>query len=573
MGLASSQARLLSLTSRQHTIEANAQRLMSEKMRLSNSSDAVYQKYMNALDETALKTRQTNDVGETSWIDGSINNLMRYNASDNTSGTVFYVQDMDSGKLYVPKEVFDNYNNLTAATVPTGYDYTDAMKFATLFGVEYKRIDNNEDILINYNQAIEKGWDKALTDEQYDKYTVEANKDKDIQAVAQTLRGMLPTGLTTMSSTKDGITTTSQVYKLGTSKKAIAQNYEAFVMQILGSPSQSAAYQAKDLALLQESLDLMKTISANAEEDKVYKEGVEAPAAGGSTTTTNVTATKTYTTKEIKANNGTLDYVSVTDGSNEFDGDTKFELMLNGGTITWSATYDVEYSNKWAQRLYGQKDVETSKTTNIYDADTANVLAQYGATTMGEALTSLFDKMSATTQYSAGILQNMGKTKDDVVNYRKFKDVQTAYSMYTPDYEYVATDKVKAAYYEGVYNAINAAGGCEQVNDDTAKNATWVQNMIKNTKVILTTWDSSENMLSRTSAALNVDVKEISDDHKVQQAEQDYEAETELINAKDTKIDNILNKLETERSSIKTEIDGIQKIMDDNVNVNFKVFS
>ena len=103
MGLASSQARLLSLTSRQHTIEANAQRLMSEKMRLSNSSDAVYQKYMNALDETALKTRQTNDVGETSWIDGSINNLMRYNASDDTSGTVLYVQDMDSGKLYVPK--------------------------------------------------------------------------------------------------------------------------------------------------------------------------------------------------------------------------------------------------------------------------------------------------------------------------------------------------------------------------------------------------------------------------------------------------------------------------------------
>ena len=141
MGLASSQARLLSLTSRQHTIEANAQRLMSEKMRLSNSSDAVYQKYMNALDETALKTRQTNDVGETSWIDGSINNLMRYNASDNTTGSVFYVQDMDSGKLYVPKEVFDNYNNLTAATVPAGYDYTDAMKFATLFGVEYKRID------------------------------------------------------------------------------------------------------------------------------------------------------------------------------------------------------------------------------------------------------------------------------------------------------------------------------------------------------------------------------------------------------------------------------------------------
>lgn len=573
MGLASSQARLLSLTSRQHTIEANAQRLMSEKMRLSNSSDAVYQKYMNALDETALKTRQTNDVGETSWIDGSINNLMRYNAPDDTSGTVFYVQDMDSGKLYVPKEVFDNYNNLTAATVPTGYDYTDAMKFATLFGIEYNRVDNNADILRNYQEAINNGWDNALTDEQYNKYTVEANKDKDIQAVAQTLRGMLPAGLTTVTSKEGDTTKTSKIYKLGTTKKAIAQNYEAYVMQILGSPSQTAAYQAKDLALLQESLNLMKTISAGAEEDKVYQDGVEAPAAGGSTTTTNVTATKTYTTKEIKANNGTLDYVSVTDGSNEFDGDTKFEIMLNGGTITWSATYDVEYSNKWAQRLYGQKDVETSKTTNVYDTNTTNVLAQYGATTMGQALTSLFDKMSASTHYSAGILQNMGKTEDDVVKYRKFKEVETEFSMYSPDYEYIPSDKVKSAYYEGIYNAITSAGGCEQVNDDTAKNASWVQNMIKNAKVILTTWDSSENMLSRTSAALNVDVKEISDTHKVQQAEQDYEAETELINAKDTKIDNILNKLETERSSITTEIEGIQKVMDDNVTAVFKLFS
>ena len=573
MGLASSQARLLSLTSRQHTIEANAQRLMSEKMRLSNSSDAVYQKYMNALDETALKTRQTNDVGETSWIDGSINNLMRYNASDDTSGTVFYVQDMDSGKLYVPKEVFDNYNNLTAATVPTGYDYTDAMKFATLFGIEYNRVDNNADVLRNYQEAINNGWDNALTDEQYNKYTVEANKDKDVQTVAQTLRGMLPAGLTTVTSKEGDTTKTSKIYKLGTTKKAIAQNYEAYVMQILGSPSQTAAYQAKDLALLQESLNLMKTISANAEEDKVYQDGVEAPAADGSTTTTNVTATKTYTTKEIKANNGTLDYVSVKDGSSDFDGDTKFEIMLNGGTITWSATYDVEYSNKWAQRLYGQKDVETSKTTNVYDTNTTNVLAQYGATTMGQALTSLFDKMSASTHYSAGILQNMGKTEDDVVKYRKFKEVETEFSMYSPDYEYIPSDKVKSAYYEGIYNAITSAGGCEQVNDDTAKNASWVQNMIKNAKVILTTWDSSENMLSRTSAALNVDVKEISDTHKVQQAEQDYEAETELINAKDTKIDNILNKLETERSSITTEIEGIQKVMDDNVTSVFKLFS
>ena len=97
--------------------------------------------------------------------------------------------------------------------------------------------------------------------------------------------------------------------------------------------------------------------------------------------------------------------------------------------------------------------------------------------------------------------------------------------------------------------------------------------MIKNAKVILTTWDNNEGTLSRTSPALHVDVKEVTDDRKVAQAESDYEAEMAIITEKDTKIDNILNKLETERTSIKTEIDGIEKVMQDNVSVNFKVFS
>lgn len=562
MGLASSQARLLSLTSRQHAVEASAQRLLSEKIRLSNNSDAAYQKYMNVLEDTALKTRQTNDLGETSWIDGNINNLMRYNAAENTGGSVFYVQDLETGKLYVPQEVFNNYNNLTAATVPAGHDYEDAMKFATLFGVEYVKVDENEDIKINYERAVAQGWNTALTDAQYHQYSEALAKDDEVQSTAKILGAMVP-------GTKE-IETGKMAYKVNPSKVSVATNFETYVLRAIDSD----VYEAKDVALLQEALKLIKQISTPAEKDVGYKDEIVETLGDGSTRTTEYWATKTFKTNKLTVNNG-ADYLSFTDGRDDFTTDQKFEMMLNGGTITWDAKYDITYKNSFIESVYGrtQKGIAITKTSDVYDSDTYSVLAQHGSTNMGDALKKLFTKMSNYTKNSDALLVAWGKGKSDVTNYRKFKEAANDYELYQPDYRYVPTNNVKATYYETLFNSIVSAGGCTGVNEETAKNATWVENMIKNAKVILTTWDSTEMTLSRTSPSLHVDVKEITDDHRVAQAEQDYEAETAFINEKDTKIDNILNKLETEQTTITTEIQGIEKVMQDNVSVNFKVFS
>ena len=42
MGLAASQVRLLQLTSRQHRIEYQAQKIQAQKLQLANESDAAY---------------------------------------------------------------------------------------------------------------------------------------------------------------------------------------------------------------------------------------------------------------------------------------------------------------------------------------------------------------------------------------------------------------------------------------------------------------------------------------------------------------------------------------------------
>ena len=55
MGLASSQARLLQLTSRMHQIEYKAAKLEAQKLQMANESTRVYNDYLEALDSTKVQ--------------------------------------------------------------------------------------------------------------------------------------------------------------------------------------------------------------------------------------------------------------------------------------------------------------------------------------------------------------------------------------------------------------------------------------------------------------------------------------------------------------------------------------
>lgn len=59
MGMSSSQARLLTLTARQHSIEYKAQKIQAEKLRLANDSDRIYNEYLDALDATKFNSNQS----------------------------------------------------------------------------------------------------------------------------------------------------------------------------------------------------------------------------------------------------------------------------------------------------------------------------------------------------------------------------------------------------------------------------------------------------------------------------------------------------------------------------------
>ena len=69
MGLSSSQARLLNLTSRMHQIEYKAAKLEAEKLQMANESSRVYEDYLEALEKTKIQKKILTTDGSVTYRD------------------------------------------------------------------------------------------------------------------------------------------------------------------------------------------------------------------------------------------------------------------------------------------------------------------------------------------------------------------------------------------------------------------------------------------------------------------------------------------------------------------------
>ena len=69
------------------------------------------------------------------------------------------------------------------------------------------------------------------------------------------------------------------------------------------------------------------------------------------------------------------------------------------------------------------------------------------------------------------------------------------------------------------------------------------------------------------------ELSQVLDESDDKEAEAKYDALKTSIQRKDKKMEMQLNQLETERNSITNEIEAVQKVIDDNIEASFKVFS
>lgn len=187
----------------------------------------------------------------------------------------------------------------------------------------------------------------------------------------------------------------------------------------------------------------------------------------------------------------------------------------------------------------------------------------------------------------------------DDENKAKYDELEKAYNYklynsYAEQVYYKATDgetdfdQDMFDYYVNIYKQIQAAGGnCISIADyngldgDAANNSEWLTNMVQAGKITIdiVNIDDKSGELSFESTSPSSDTyvgytETTSIDSKaLAKAEAEYEYKTKQIDAKDEKFDMDLSKLETERTALTTEYDSVKKVIQDNIERTFGIFS
>ena len=148
------------------------------------------------------------------------------------------------------------------------------------------------------------------------------------------------------------------------------------------------------------------------------------------------------------------------------------------------------------------------------------------------------------------------------------------------DHEFPETlDKDKFNYYVRLFEQIEASGGCQKVDAQNASGndaSQWFNQKVKSGQFLIDVYNESKKEWQETSVSTSTNenfLQEVNDETDLKKAELEYEYELGKINKKDTNYDKDLSNLETERTSIKTEIESIQKVRDDNIERTFGIFS
>lgn len=108
MGLAASQARLLSLTARLQDVEFKAQDLQHKKVALATQKDELYDDYCDALDATAIKVAFWGDSATTKFVEANYANVCTYNKDRCKQ---YALKDNKSGKMLVSEQVKNAYES------------------------------------------------------------------------------------------------------------------------------------------------------------------------------------------------------------------------------------------------------------------------------------------------------------------------------------------------------------------------------------------------------------------------------------------------------------------------------
>ncbi len=131
----------------------------------------------------------------------------------------------------------------------------------------------------------------------------------------------------------------------------------------------------------------------------------------------------------------------------------------------------------------------------------------------------------------------------------------------------INTDQaLQSGFYDAMFNQICQNGWVENANVDD-KN--YLQEMLQNGMLFIATC-SEDGHYYQGNYSTNTFIKEIVDEEAIARAEAKYNAEKQKINSKEEVIDMKMKNLDTEISSLTTEYDTVKSLLSKNIEKSFK---
>ncbi len=579
MGMASSQARLLTLTARMHQIEYKAARIEAQKLQLANNTREVYEDYLNALEMSKIEIRTLNTDGSTTFVEFSAKDLYTYNG---VSHKQYTLETMD-GKTLVPEDIHTVFQ-----TTDSLEDFLKELGIAT---------DGTKTV---HHEAIPP---KPVIDPEYYEKLNQFNDD-----------------LANWKANEPDLEDFETDDPNGTMAEAFEEAGSTCYTAAIGGAATCYAHVLAHII------------------DYTQDKGFGSPANHGCNHKFYNSAANNYRTStgdsfRLAATDITIAGMDDQGGPHDVTM-TMISKFLNSGEVTPvletdPAFADVNLSTKFNKlsSMYGTNG--SPKTLKQWAEDLYYLCHHYRD--FGKSATDVTPTIITFQQHLIGSLNNID-VNDYIEKYQQWTAEEpqepnindyTSYTALVPAYDEVldviiAEDRDKAQWYTNIWNEMNNSDvdnyyesqgnyngtfghlnkACEVeskpktttvygtsffgtnenenyivIPNDQFDNPNWLTNMINDGFAILRTYVRKDENIIDTSVAVDTDLREVPDEIQIKKAEAKYEADMKRIDLKDRRYDHELAAIESERNAIKQEMETLKTVAKDNVERTFKLFS
>jgi len=174
-------------------------------------------------------------------------------------------------------------------------------------------------------------------------------------------------------------------------------------------------------------------------------------------------------------------------------------------------------------------------------------------------------------EYMEGVAITGGDYNVDVPNYKnKSSLIKDDFVFKVVTGETISADDAKMAlFYDTLFNQICTMGWTEnnEVNDKE-----YLQEMLKNGMMYISSCND-DGYYYQENYSTNTFLKEVSDDSAIAEAEAKYKTQKSRLTAKEDELDLKMKNLDTEISSLTTEYDSVKSVITKNIEKSFKRYN